>query len=510
MPDRVNGAKLHQLCQELFQQRNLIVASNRGPVEYRIDEQGNLRGRRSGGGVVSTLSAVSQLADIVWVASAMGEGDRHAAEQAQGGSFKATVPGSNFFIRFVVSPGGTYHKFYSVLCNPLLWFLQHDMWNASHTPNIDERVYDAWETGYKAVNRSIAEAVVAEASEGKLPPLVMLHDYHLYLAGGYIRERLPNAILQHFTHVPWPAASTWQLLPRSMVQAICEGLCACDIVGLQTERDVRNFLNSCVTFVPGVEVDYGSRTVSVGGHRCSVRHYPISVDVSNLKRLTRSPVLKSYEEKLHPLFDKKTIVRVDRLEPSKNIVRGFRCFELLLQRYPELQGQVNFLAFLVPSRAKIKQYLRYADEVNEIVESINAKYGKEDWQPVKVFYENNYVQAIAALRSYDVLLVNPVIDGMNLVAKEGPMVNLRDGVLILSETAGACQQLRDNVLPVAPTDIEGTMLALHEALSMPAEERKRRAEALKKSIEEEDIHLWLYQQLSDINALVQEQLQKAV
>jgi trehalose 6-phosphate synthase len=221
-------------------------------------------------------------------------------------------------------------------------------------------------------------------------------------------------------------------------------------------------------------------------------------------------VLKSYEEKLHPLFDKKTIVRVDRLEPSKNIVRGFRCFELLLQRYPELQGQVNFLAFLVPSRAKIKQYLRYADEVNEIVESINAKYGKEDWQPVKVFYENNYVQAIAALRSYDVLLVNPVIDGMNLVAKEGPMVNLRDGVLILSETAGACQQLRDNVLPVAPTDIEGTMLALHEALSMPAEERKRRAGALKKSIEEEDIHLWLYQQLSDINALVQELLQKAV
>jgi trehalose 6-phosphate synthase len=151
MPDRVNGAKLHQLCQELLQQRNLIVASNRGPVEYRVDEQGNVKGRRSGGGVVSALSGVSQLADIAWVASAMGEGDRHAAEQAQGGSFKATVPGSNFFIRFVVSPGGTYHKFYSVLCNPLLWFLQHDMWNASHTPNIDERVYDAWETGYKAV-----------------------------------------------------------------------------------------------------------------------------------------------------------------------------------------------------------------------------------------------------------------------------------------------------------------------------------------------------------------------
>jgi len=204
----------------------------------------------------------------------------------------------------------------------------------------------------------------------------------------------------------------------------------------------------------------------------------------------------------------KSIVRVDRLEPSKNIVRGFRAFDMLLQNYPELRGNVRFIAFLVPSRTRIKQYRRYAEEVNEIVESINSTYGSEDWQPIKIFYENNYVQALYALTLYDVLLVNAVIDGMNLVAKEGPTVNTRDGVLILSERAGACQQLGQHALPITPTDLEGTMEALHQALTMPPEERKQRAAALRKSVAEEDITLWLYQQLSEAYAITPDVLQQ--
>jgi len=498
------------LCRELSEHRNLIIASNRGPIEYRVDEQGNLKGKRGSGGVVTALSAISQFVDLTWVASAMGEGDRRAVEQAKGGRFRAPVPGSNFNIHFVVSPGGTYHRFYSIFCNPLLWFLQHDMWNASHTPNIDARVYDAWETGYKSVNRSIAEAVIADTLGNELPPLVMLHDYHLYLSAGYIRERVPEAIIQHFTHIPWPASYTWQLIPRVMVQEICEGLCSCDIVGFQTDRDVRNFLNTCEAFVEGADVHYKEPSVEIGDRQVMVRHYPISIDVPNLKRLTASTWCRSYEDKLRPLFDRKTIVRVDRMEPSKNIVRGFRAFDLLLERYPELRGQVNFIAFLVPSRTRIKQYRRYTEEVNGIVDLINTKYGNDEWCPITTFYENNYVQAIAALKSYDVLLVNPVIDGMNLVAKEGPTVNKCDGVLVLSESAGACQQLRESVLPVTPTDIEGTMEALHEALTMTETERKQRAETLRGIVEEEDIILWFHQQLSDIKTLALERLQRAI
>jgi trehalose 6-phosphate synthase len=383
------------------------------------------------------------------------------------------------------------------------------MWNSSHTPNIDARVYDAWENGYVAVNRTFAEAVIAEALESENPPLLMLHDYHLYLAASFIREQIPNVILQHFTHIPWPGPHNWELLPRSMRRAICKGLCANDIVGLQTTKDVHNFVHTCEAFIKGAEVDYKRRTILIDGHLTRVNPYPVSIDVANLQRLVNSPWVKGYEEKIRPFCGEKTIVRVDRVEPSKNIVRGFRAFDLLLQRYPHLVGNVNFLAFLVPSRTHIRQYQRYSQEVAEAIEAINAKYGNEEWQPIRVFYENNYAQAIAGLRFYDVLLVNPVIDGMNLVAKEGPTVNICDGVLVLSEAAGAYEQLGDYALGVAPTDLEGTMEAIYQGLFMPAGERSRRATAMRKSIQEEDVTVWLYRQLEDLTSLAHERSQQA-
>jgi trehalose 6-phosphate synthase len=198
------------------------------------------------------------------------------------------------------------------------------------------------------------------------------------------------------------------------------------------------------------------------------------------------------------------------MEPSKNILRGFRAFDMLLDGHPELVAKVNFLAFLVPSRTHIKQYQRYAQQVNEIVGAINTKYSNEEWQPIRVFYENNYYRALAGMRLYDVLLVNPVIDGMNLVAKEGPTVNANDGVLVLSECAGAHEQLGKHALSVVPTDLVETVEALYQALTMPAEEREQRATALRRSIEEEDIVMWLYRQLVDISALVQQRSLQAI
>ena len=236
MPPEASRPPLQTLCKDLEGHRNLIIASNRGPIDYSLNEAGNLKGRRGSGGVVTVLSALSQYMDLTWIASAMGEGDRRASELAHGRRFKAPIQGHNLHLRFVVSSGSTYYQFYSVICNPLLWFLQHHMWNSSHTPNIDARVRTAWENGYKPVNQTIAEAVIAEASDSELPPLVMLHDYHLYLAAGYIREQIPNAIIHHFTHIPWPGARYWQLLSRDMCDSICRGLCASDIVGLQTQE----------------------------------------------------------------------------------------------------------------------------------------------------------------------------------------------------------------------------------------------------------------------------------
>ena len=476
------------------------MASNRGPVEYRVREDGELYLNRGAGGVVTALSAISKYVELTWIASAMGEGDRRVAAQHDG-RFQVQLPGQKLFLRYVCSPRNVYHKYYNLLCNPLLWFLQHYMWNSPFTPNVDAKVHDAWENGYVTVNRAFADAVVDEALNDKTPPFVMINDYQLYLVGGYVRRRMPQAILQHFIHIPWPASSYWELLPAMMRKAILESLCSVDIVGLQTPNDVHHFLHSCEMFLDDANVDYESSTVALEGHQTKVAAYPVSVDVAALNRLVRSPRIQEYEQRLRPHLGEQTIIRVDRAEPSKNIIRGLKAFDLLLARYPQLLNRVKLLCFVVPSRSGIKQYQRYTQDIFDSIEAINAKYGNEDWQPIKLFFENNYAQAIAGMRLCDVLLVNPVIDGMNLVAKEGPIVSANNSVLILSESAGAHQQLKDHVLSVAPADVEGTVQALYEALTMDREERRRRADALRRSIEDEDITRWLYNQFQDLRRL---------
>jgi len=378
------------------------------------------------------------------------------------------------------------------------------MWDSSHSPNIDHVVYDAWENGYIPVNESFAQAVIDEVKASESPPIVLLNDYHLYLASSYIRAQLPDQVIQYFIHIPWPSPSYWQLLPNSMRQAIFRSLCSSDIVGLQTARDVRSFLSCCESFIDEADVDHSKQSVQINGHVVQVKAYPISIEVAGLEKMVASARLHEYLEKLHPFCGEQTIVRVDRLEPTKNIIRGFRAFDMLLERYPQFRGKVKFLAFLVPTRTHLRVYERYYQEVTQLVEAINNKYGTEDWHPIEIFYENNYTQAMAGMCLYDVLLVNAVIDGMNLVAKEGPTVNNRNGVLILSEAVGACEQLGQNSLTVSPADLEGTTQALYTALTMPVEEREKRAVALKRSIEEQDLSGWLLHLLEDAVNLIEQ------
>ncbi len=497
-------ARLEKLCRRSLSGRRLILASNRGPVEYYLSDDGVLQARRGSGGVVTTLGSLSQYVELCWIASVMGKWDRQAALRAQGGRLKIAAENEQLYLQFIVSPGNTYHKYYSVICNPLLWFLQHYMWNSPRTPNIDRIAYDAWENGYVVVNQAFARAVIDEVRQSELPPVVMLNDYHLYLASAYIREQVPELIIQHFTHIPWPDAFYWHLLPRLMRQAIHRSLCTADIVGLQTVRDVHNFLDCCQAFVDGAEVDFKHQTVRTNGHITRVKAYPISIDVTAVRQLLSSEKCRQYLPKLANLYGEKTIVRVDRCEPSKNIIRGFRAFDMLLERYPQLRGKIRFIAFLVPTRTHLKPYQRYFQDVIQLVEDINNKYRTADWYPIDYLYKNNYAQAIAGMTMYDVLLVNAVVDGMNLVAKEGPIVNTRDGVLILSESVGACAQLGENALTVTPTDLEETTQTLYAALTMPPDEKKRRAAALKKSIEKEDITDWLLHLLEDIVTLLEE------
>jgi trehalose 6-phosphate synthase len=492
---------LWDLVEEMVSRHRLILASNRGPIDHYVDGKDNIRSRRGSGGVVTALSSLINYVDMTWIASAMSEGDRRAADEHPSASIKSTIPGQQMSIRYVLTPRRMYHKYYNMICNPLLWFLQHSMWSSAYTPNVDAAIHDAWDAGYVSVNQLFAKTIVEEAATtGSYQPYIMLHDYHLYLVARFVRQQLPNALIQHFIHIPWAASTYWELIPAKMRYAICESLCSADIVGFQSMRDVRSFLESVRTFLPDVEIDHRNLQVSHANRITQIRAYPISIDVAEVRRIAVSRKAREYESRLGELLCEKNIIRVDRAEPSKNIVRGFHAFEMLLRRYPKLRGKTKFLAFLVPSRTHVRQYQRYREEIENQIQSINNKYGTKEWKPITVFFENNYVQAIAAMHFYDVLLVNAVVDGMNLVAKEGPIVNRKNGVLILSEAAGAHEQLHDGAISIAPADLEGTTQALYQALTMSSAERAQRAMKLIRVIEKEDITHWLYQQLTDLHA----------
>ncbi len=493
--------ELAELCRDLLGHQRLVIASNRGPVEHGADSNGAVVAQRGGGGLVTALSGVAQYTPLAWVACAMTEEDRLVARQARNGRLAVSSQGQDLVVRYAVPSPEAYHSYYSLVSNPLLWFVQHYLWGLSDAPAIGERLHRAWDEGYVPVNGLVAKAIVSEAQRKDCAPFVMIHDYQLYLVASLVRRRLPHVVLQHFIHIPWPAPDYWQFLPTRMRYAICRSLCANDIIGFQTGRYAQNFLQTCERVLPQAQVDCTSRTVKIGGHVARVRAYPISIDAARLRRTIETPDAKEYQRALLPLCGEQTIVRVDRLDPSKNIARGFQAFDLLLRTHPELHGRVNFLAFLVPSRTDLPEYRLYKESVDRLVCNINSKYGSNGWVPIRVFYENNYIQALAAMSLYDVLLVNPVIDGMNLVAKEGPIVNTRHGVLVLSEMAGAYEQLSRGVVPVAPTDIPGTADALHRALTMPQRERQRRHNYIKRVVAEEDLTAWLFNQLEDLRAL---------
>jgi trehalose 6-phosphate synthase len=492
--------RFQEVCQRMLAERCLIVASNRGPVDYSLAPDGSFRAQRGSGGLVAALSPVSRFIPVTWVATAMSEGDRRLAEESDG-RVRAPLPGQEIYLRFVVVPRSVYHRFYSVFCNPLLWFIQHYMWNTPRTPSIGRPVYEAWEQGYVRVNQAFARAVAEEAGADSRTPFIFLHDYHLYLAPDEVRQLLPDAPILHFTHIPWPGPRYWSILPEFMRCQIHQKLCAADIVSFQTMRDVRDFLLCCEEFLKGASVDHRACTVTRDDWLTRVTYYPISIDAADLSRFAVSREVQRYEESLSPLRRDITIVRVDRAEPSKNIIRGFRAYDNLLERYPGLHQHVVLLAFLVPSRAEVSLYRTYSRDLLDLADAINGKYGNDEWRPIHVFYEDNYAQAIAAMRLYDVLLVNPLIDGMNLVAKEGPLVNTRDGVLVLSDMAGAHEQLGEYALSICPTDLEGTVRALYAAITMSVEEKRRRAAALRRAIQEEDITFWMERQFRDLMAV---------
>lgn len=487
---------------QLMHARRLIIASNRGPVEYQLSHDKTLKPRRGAGGMVTALIDAGNRMEVTWVAMAMTEGDRMAVKEAQqkGGLLASPLRGQKMQMRYVAISKAAYRKHYEKISNELLWFLQHYMYDPIQ--DSARQLQDAWVNGYCVANQAIADAVNAEIEREDTIPVVMLHDYHLYLASAMIRKRHPSVIMQQFIHIPWPDVRCWHFLPSNIAHDIYSGLVGNDIVGFQTERDARNFLEGARTLLEGAVVDFEEGAVWWQGHRTQARAYPISISVTQERRVVNSAAGKRATKLIKPLLGKQTIMRVDRLEPTKNILRGFQAYDLMLEKHPELIGEVNFLAFLVPSRQTLPVYRRYTADVLAAVEETNHKYGSEDWTPIHTFCENDRVRALAAMQYYDVLLVNPIIDGMNLVAKEGPVVNQNNGMLVLSRTAGAFQQLAKGSIPTSPTDVIETAEALYKALTLSPEERRIKAAQARQAVERSDLNVWLTRQIDDINNLL--------
>ncbi len=471
----------------------LIVVSNRGPVIHARGADGEIVPRRGGGGLVTALDSLGGHYDIVWIASAISDADREMAAEAAGERIaERSRAGSPFGLRLIAHDPEAYRLYYDVVANPMLWFIQHRLWDLTRSPSIDESFREAWEEGYVAVNRGFADAVSEELDRWP-GSTVFFHDYHLYLAPRFVRDRHPEAKLAQFVHIPWVGPDYWGVLPDDMRRAIHAGVLANDLLGFHTERWRLSFVDAAVRLLGAAR---SGKDVELEGRRTQTVACPISVDAGEFDVLAASDDVLARQAELRRDRPERLIVRVDRTDPSKNILRGLRAFELLLDRHPEHRGRVGLLALLDPSRQEIAEYATYTAEIEEAVADVNARLGHP---AVDLRLADDFLLSVAAFKEYDVLFVNPILDGLNLVAKEGPLVNERDGVLVLSETAGAADELSRWALVINPFDVADQAAALHRALELPVAERRSRLEGIRGHVSSHDVGRWARELLAGLD-----------
>lgn len=473
----------------------IVIASNRGPFSFAPNKDGSFDIQRGAGGLVTALGALAERHDVLWVASAVSGGDRRWARKYQ--DQVKEVQGIQ--LRMLRPDRKQYNQYYNEISNPLLWFIQHQLWDTVRTPNITRQTWDAWHEGYVGINRLFARHIAESVRDIRRPVIILLQDYHLYLVPAFLREELGWSVqIQPFLHIPWPGPDAWRLLPDAMRQMIFSSLLASDRVGFQTKKDAFNFVQTCRFYLTDAHSRGSREAIYYQGRKVDARAYPISVDVEKVRAIAESSENDYYFTDVQRYTgNRQLLLRIDRVEPSKNIIRGLQAFRTLLETHPELRGKVQMMALLVPSRMAVEEYQTYLKDIMAEAAFLDAEFGDGDWEPVRIVLGDNYQRAIAAMRLYDVLLVNPIADGMNLVAKEGVLVNQNNGVLLLSEFAGAHYQLGDEALTVSPYDIYNTAELLYQALTMPVDERKRRAEHLRTVVQDADVKTWFYAQVDD-------------
>jgi trehalose 6-phosphate synthase len=453
----------------------MMLVTHRGPFRFSVRDDGSFAATRGAGGLVSALLPLVQRDDIgerpSWVAAAIDGGDRAAIA---GGA--ATVPGLDLHL-LDLDPA-LHRMHYDVISNAVLWFLHHGLFDLPRRPRFDRHLHAAWE-GYVAVNAAFADAVVTGAPEREQ---VLVHDYHLALVPGMVRAKRPDLRVTHFTHTPFCGPNSIRVLPTHIAESMCASMATVE-AGFHTTRWA---------------AAYTASASEVLGRRVTGAYAaPLGPDPDALAEVAGSIETACARAELDDLVgDRKLLLRADRIDLSKNIVRGFHVYDALLDAHPEWRERVVFVAMLNRSRSNLAEYLAYEQEVDQSGARVNERWGTRDWQPVVIDTRDDYEETIAGFTRYDALLVNPVKDGLNLVAKEGPLVNQCDGVVVLSPEAGAYEELHDAVLPIHPYDIEQGAHAVHTALSMPDDERAARGAKLRALAAAHTPRSWLDELLS--------------
>jgi len=452
----------------------IVLVSNRGPVSFAVGPDGGLDARRGSGGLASGLGSLGERGDCHWVAGALTDGDRIAAA-------RGSVDAAGFHLRLVDPGADAWRRYYDEISNETLWFLHHGLFDPVREPAFDDEWRAAWEA-YRGVNALFADHVSEVAAEGAT---VLVQDYHLSLLGGRLRRLRPDLRTVHFHHTPFCGPDELAVLPDDVAAALMEGLAGFDACGFHTRRWAARY-EACVA-----DVGLAPRRTFVA---------PLSVDADELRAATTDAATEAAVTRLDGIVeDRLLLARVDRIELSKNLLRGFQAFDLLLAREPRWRERVTFGAFCYPSREGVEAYRRYRVDLEELVARINERWARPGWTPIVLETDDDYPRSLAALRRNDVLLVNPVRDGLNLVAMEGAVVNERDGGLVLSRQAGCWDLLADTADGVHPFDLSDTASALARALGRDPAERAAMASRRREVVAARTAHDWLDDQLAAIS-----------
>ncbi len=433
--------------------RPVVVVSNRGPVSLAPDAAGGpARARRAAGGLASGLSPLMVGTGATWIAAAFNDTERSAASGVP-------IEAAGFRLQYVAPDPETFRLAYDEVGNAVLWFLHHHLFDLVRSPVFDRRFDVAWDA-YRSVNRSFADTVIATAPGDAV---VLVQDYHLALLAPMVRAARADLSLVHFSHTPFAAPGLCTVLPDAVRRELFEGLAGNDACGFHSARWASAFDTACRAAIGHVPPTFVS---------------PLATDAHGLARSAADAATQTAVARLAAVVgERRLVARVDRIELSKNLVRGFLAYEDLLERHPEWLGRVVFGAFVYPSRTGVPAYRTYRQEVDATVARINERFGTSTWTPIHLDASDDYALSLAALTLADVVMVNPIRDGLNLVAKEAPLLNQRDAVLLLSPEAGAWDELADAALPVHPFDITGTADTLHRALAMDPDDPERVARA---------------------------------